>query len=547
MSYIIYSYFLFLLLILFEACNDAVQKVDRNNFVTYIFDNEDSKRKEIIIGDSVKIGPLKGLSNKYAHSGVNSIRLDSSYHYRCVIKLKNVRPNEFFIIEAWQKTTVKNQKHCFLVINEKKHFYHHSNKLFLTEKSGWKLTKCFFRIPSDYSGKEITIYAWNTSKNSIYVDDLKVTRYPNISTYNEAFNLDKIYLNIGKKELFHLDSLRNIRWNGTRPKRTKNDYVNATIVFAGDTAKGKVRLKGDLVDHLRDKKYSFRIKTKKPLVYGLKKFNVQAPDTRWMLNEYVYHKLISKENILCPKYSFVELIVNNESWGIYAFEEALSTQMVINANKPKGVILKFDDDKYWAETDKKKKNNLYSSVNIKSYGSKNAIEIEAAKKILKHRQVQDSSFFDDFDWDAMAKFYVLNEITKGYHALGWLNIRFYFNSDSQLMEPVGYDAYPGMGYALWANHFIGNPLEKSNDPFSVVGIVNKAITNPKVNYLVDDYVKKYAKKEYMSHFMESLEKEITFYEAELQKEYPYYKYDRDFLISNAVIFDSLYSITKKKK
>ena len=102
---------------------------------------------------------------------------------------------------------------------------------------------------------------------------------------------------------------------------------------------GKFRLKGDWLDHVRNNKWSFRIKLKEEMKDELKVFSVQNPKTRGFLNGYVYYQMLKEERVLTNEFRYVHLYVNDRSWGVYCLEEHLSSRMMSNQNKPIGVIL----------------------------------------------------------------------------------------------------------------------------------------------------------------------------------------------------------------
>ncbi|MBL4625642.1 MAG: hypothetical protein JKY42_10960 [Flavobacteriales bacterium] len=98
-------------------------------------------------------------------------------------------------------------------------------------------------------------------------------------------------------------------------------WVKAELTFGEEKIPVKVRLKGDWTDHLKGDKWSLRVKVKgEKYVMGMKEFSFQAPETRGDLNEWVYHKLLEKEDILTTKYEFCELTINGVEKGVFALE-----------------------------------------------------------------------------------------------------------------------------------------------------------------------------------------------------------------------------------
>ena len=161
------------------------------------------------------------------------------------------------------------------------------------------------------------------------------------------FKLDQIHLKINEKDFEKLQIIRDKALDVGVLKRSKDDYVNCVLEKDSFQSRGKVRLKGDWTDHLNSHKWSFRVKLKDTLANGLKTFSLQNPKSRDYLNGYVFHKLLLQNNILSNEMTFVELIVNGASWGIYNMEEHLTERMIVKQGKPEGVILKFEDSEYF--------------------------------------------------------------------------------------------------------------------------------------------------------------------------------------------------------
>jgi len=81
-----------------------------------------------------------------------------------------------------------------------------------------------------------------------------------------------------------------------------------TSIKEGKTVPVKLRLKGDWLDHLRGKKWSFRIRAKTDYAWNrLVTFSVQNPATRSYLDEWLFHQFLTKADILSPRYDFIEL------------------------------------------------------------------------------------------------------------------------------------------------------------------------------------------------------------------------------------------------
>ena len=100
------------------------------------------------------------------------------------------------------------------------------------------------------------------------------------------------------------------------------DYVPVRIRFRGNRYRGKVRLKGRLPDHWSTDKWSLRIRLSgNDTLLGMKRFAIQAPETRNLLSELVSLSLMRREGLLAVKYYFVDVTINGVAKGVYAIEE----------------------------------------------------------------------------------------------------------------------------------------------------------------------------------------------------------------------------------
>jgi hypothetical protein len=288
------------------------------------------------------------------------------------------------------------------------------------------------------------------------------------------------------------------------------------------------------LDHLGDDKWSFRIKLDNAMDDGLQVFSVQNPKARGFLDGYVFHKLLLDEGVLSNEMRFIELIVNGDTWGIYCLEEHLTTRMFTNQGKSNGVILKFNDNTFF-NTENKDLPGLIKAANIKVYGDakkqkQHKPEVKLAKQIIGDYQKQIDTVYDYFDPQQMAKYYAICDLTTAYHAMGWINIRFYYNFETRMMEPIGYDPYPMM---KWGKPYLGKEAKTIViDPFDTRMIVYSALLNKPINEAYYVSLKKITSIEYVNAFLKKHKKDIDFYESEIQKEYNY-QYDYDFLLNNA--------------
>jgi len=238
------------------------------------------------------------------------------------------------------------------------------------------------------------------------------------------------------------------------------DLVPATVTTEGQSLDARVRLKGDLVDHLRTKKWSFRVELEDDhRLFGMRRFSIQHPSTREYQFEQTYFDNLRHEGVLAPRYEFVEVSLNGENLGIYALEEFFSRELIESQHRRAGVILGFEEQYYWEHVGRPPINRLAMGMLTESFTSSNAyidvfesgriaknpeLQLQADRAVLNLRKFQEGSLIagDIFDLEKMATFLALTELWQAQHSTLENNMRFYYNPVSGLLEPVGFDGSP---------------------------------------------------------------------------------------------------------
>ena len=305
------------------------------------------------------------------------------------------------------------------------------------------------------------------------------------------------------------------------------DEVPATIRYNGDSIKVKLRLKGDLNDHWKDKnKWSFRIKVKgENSIFGMKLFSIQQPLTRGYLNEWVFHKLLKYSDFLTIRYDFIGVTLNGKNLGIYAIEESFEKRLVENNNYRDGVILKFDDSSLFFDV-----NNTYKLIYdsssaylpIDTYQT-NKIEenvlyknqFNIAKNLLESFRRKELPVNQVFNVQRIAMLFAITDLFGIHHSTNQSNIRFYYNPITSLFEPIGFD----------------------NSGIMSISIEKLQAENPEVYYWIslffkdkiffEEYVKaleKISDKEYLDTFFNVINEEYDEKLNILHKSFPWYQF-----------------------
>jgi hypothetical protein len=284
--------------------------------------------------------------------------------------------------------------------------------------------------------------------------------------------------------------------------------------------KTKVKLKGDLIDHIKSDRPSlkFKMNNQKSLM-SMTSFSLSHPKVRSFQDEYIFHKLANYVELLSPHYGFVLLSINSDKSKIYSIEERLGQNFIKNKKLIPGIILKYDDSQYWQEKAREKNDNVLKSFawnfsDIKCYENKKVKK----NKILKHQLINAKSLLKNFDLpldslfniDEFAKYFALVDIFGFNHALVWHNINFYYNALSRKFSPIRSD---------------GNKITR-NDCLSIFRSEKYFFYN---NYSFKDsqifvnryhfFLRKYSNRNFMDKFFKSIENELSLINVHLSKDF----------------------------
>lgn len=237
------------------------------------------------------------------------------------------------------------------------------------------------------------------------------------------------------------------------------NYVSATLEHNGKKADVKLRLKGHMIDHLQDNKWSFRIKVKdNDSFMGMKRFSIQHPGTRGYIYEWIYHELMKREDIIALRYKFINITVNGRDWGIYALEENFENELIENNHRLKGPILRYNPDLYWVNryNELKAENACdeyasYYSANPEAYRENKILGDSIQKKyylkaisLIEGLRSKQINVEQAFDIPRLAKFHAIIDLVGGVHSIDWSDIKYYYNPVSGKLEPVAYESFTNL-------------------------------------------------------------------------------------------------------
>ena len=227
------------------------------------------------------------------------------------------------------------------------------------------------------------------------------------------------------------------------------DLVPAKIQFQGRTIPVKMRLKGDMTDHLNGDKWSYRIQVKgNDQLLGMRRFSIQHPKVRRYLYEWAWLENLRREGVLALRYQFVNVVFNGVNKGVFALEEHFSKELLESQQRREGVIIKFDEELFWQHQEKM---SLVDTENFRtakiitrknSRVTKNPVlsrERDTAVAKLKAFQEGKLPASEVFDVPLMAKFFATCNLWNARHSLDWTDMNFYYNPITSKLEPIGFD------------------------------------------------------------------------------------------------------------
>ncbi len=348
----------------------------------------------------------------------------------------------------------------------------------------------------------------------------------------QSNGLATVFLDIPFDSMMQIEAKRKEALNVGILLSSDDDYVSASMRYNDDQNLDiKIRLKGDWVDHLETDKWSFRVHITENdgAVLGMKSFSLQGPETRNYTSEWGYHQNLFLEDVLTPRYFFVNVVINGEHKGIYALEENFATELLESQERREGVIIRIDEDLLWNNrarfinsgpiwylsreegyfwlTDGAVNNEITPFRG--NHINKNevlSIELTSATELLysfNQGQIDASQVLDEELW---GKYYAITDLWAAGHATLWHNQRFYYNPVTGLLEPVAFD-----GLAL--------PLKYKSGELANLFSVEPLFNTPSVQKAYIETLERITTPEYIAMLKNEFGEELGTYYSLLVDEY----------------------------
>lgn len=402
-------------------------------------------------------------------------------------------------------------------------------------------------IPQMMKGKNLRLYVWNPESDPVKVSSFTV-QYDKQQTFPEFPPMEAMHLYIDSLDMLVLEKKRNDAFEKGILFTEEDDYVDGILFCRDSVIPVELRLKGDWLDHLKGRKWSFRIKVKGDFTWNrLKTFSIHNPLARDFVNEWVAHELYQEAGLLAPRYGFVPVTLNGKSLGVYAWEEHFDKQLVENQNRREGPIMKFSEDQFWKVQQVLAKENLglaypfFEAAKIESFkesrilgDSAMNIQFGLASNLMYQYQYGLAPLPEILDLEKFAAFHALMDLTRGFHGLTWHNKRFYYNPIINRLEPIFFDGYTELGVygadrAPIAGWIWLDDSPKSFDDLNWIRIYQD-------EDFLEEFLKKtafYSSEEWLQSFLDKKKEQIDSFEKLIRTEYIDYRYDWSFLVKNA--------------
>ncbi len=426
--------------------------------------------------------------------------------------------------------------------------YFSSDKPVETDSNGWEKLVLEFHVPPTADYHDLKFYVWNSGKDSVFFDDLKILIDP--SQKKPSFNEEAIHIQIDTSEYLKLMDVRKRAFTDGVLQSKDDDWVKSFVFANNKMMKTKMRLKGDWLDHLHGNKWSFRIKLKSGNSWNnMRIFSIQNPMARLGVNEWFLHKVMISEGLLTTRYGFIPVTLNGENLGLYAWEEHFTKQLVESQDRREGPLLRFYEGALWDT-------RVFSSEGIRYEYELPIFDVATIKPFSTSKTIEDTSLFNQyliaqklmyqyksraksaseiFDINSLAKYFAIADVFKARHMIIWHNQRFYYNPVLCKLEPIAYDCFSDIGIEMSKARpiygFISGDAYKSiNDEFLLTReLFNDTSFNEK--YL--KYLELYSSERYLDSVVDKYNLELKFYDSLITTEFPTQHFFKKEIFDNA--------------
>lgn len=478
-------------------------------------------------------------SGEVARSGWYACRVPEGegVQYGFSYRLESSAPGEVYRVTVWRYKNILNEGKLAVNGSGPNGFYHESEEVRL-QQNGWEQLSITFHIPYQSELEWVNIYVYTNGYQSVFFDDLEIER---IDFWEEkGFQPEVLDLTIGPSGRQDLADKREEAIRQGILFSDSGDWVDGRIRRqTQDPIRVRLRLKGDWLDHLAEDKWSFRVKVRDPDHWKhLKEFSLHTPAARYHLHEWVLHRLWEQADVLTTRYDFIELKIDGDSKGIYAYEEHFVKQLVESRRRREGPILKLNEEGLWLAYQRQLSANgfitfgntpaaaAWENADITAFDEDEILVDTTLGPLLAQAKDLLAGYLSGtipvarvFDLDRLAAYYAACDALNGYHGVVWHNQRFYFNPITGQLEPIGFDGFGGPPETSYT--FLGegalNPQSLMGNSFFARLFQDTAFTSRYIKQLY-----RFTSPDFFDPFLDSLQADWTARKQWLKMEFSGY-------------------------
>lgn len=363
------------------------------------------------------------------------------------------------------------------------------------------------------------------------------------SNYSESINPDiVIAINIKDDDFAKLEKVREDALARGVIIQPEDPYVPCKVLYEDQEIKAQIRLKGKMTDHVEGEKWSFRVKTKKgDALMGMKRFTLQHPGTRSYLHEWIYHEMMAREDIIRLRYKFIQVILNGNDLGVYALEEHFGQELLGNNGRNKGPIFRFNPSLYWYyrlnELNKieiVEEYTRFQNAQIEPFTTGDVMKDSVLRENFRNGMLAMEAFRrgevpakDVLDVEKFARRHAILDLIGGYHSVDWSDVKFYFNPETMLIEPVAYESFSAREVKELIGHFRYTGHEGYSDDFHEV-----LFNDPDFFRAYMQNLDRMSKQEYLDNFFAETDSALNHNLAILYSEFPFKDFTKEVYFYN---------------
>ncbi|NOH70927.1 hypothetical protein F0225_06180 [Vibrio pectenicida] len=221
--------------------------------------------------------------------------------------------------------------------------------------------------------------------------------------------------------------------------------VKARIYSDNKVLDAKVRLQGDLLDHINGvNRWSLKFKiANKQALFSSRRFALISPHVRINHGPSLFDETMKLAgfDIISPRYTPVNVIVNGEEWGVMYHEQGFGQDLLAINKRTEGLIVRLDLAEQ-KDTDGKvhrifkprvlQRNTILSSTAL---GYQRQIALSLIEGFINGK----FSASDVFDTQRLGQYLAVIDTWGAWHGLAWNNWRWYYNPHTAKLEPIQSD------------------------------------------------------------------------------------------------------------